>query len=63
MADLIDIANDRVQDTVTQEELRIRAEASKFVKGAPGDCELCGRWSGRLVEGACAPCRDKWGLK
>lgn len=27
--------------------------------GTPGDCELCGEWSGRLVNGACAPCRDR----
>ena len=28
--------------------------------GKPGDCDLCGEWSGRLVRGACAPCRDKY---
>ncbi len=63
MADEIDIANDRVQRAVEQEERRIREEAAKFDPGKPGDCELCGHWSGRLVQGACAPCRDKWGLK
>lgn len=30
--------------------------------GKPGDCDLCGEWSGRLIEGACAPCRDLHGL-
>lgn len=24
-----------------------------------GDCDLCGEWSGRLVGGVCAPCRDR----
>lgn len=33
-----------------------------FPPGDPGDCELCGRWSGRLIGGACAPCRDKYRL-
>lgn len=30
--------------------------------GNSGDCEICGEWFGRLVGGACAPCRDKHGL-
>lgn len=30
--------------------------------GAPGECELCGEWSGHLVRGACAPCRDRYKL-
>lgn len=27
--------------------------------GTAGDCDLCGEWSGRLINGVCAPCRDK----
>ena len=23
------------------------------------DCDLCGEWSGRLIAGSCAPCRDR----
>ena len=30
--------------------------------GTPGECELCGEWSGRLIGAACAPCRDKYKL-
>jgi hypothetical protein len=30
--------------------------------GVPGDCDFCGEWSGRLIEGACAPCRDRYKL-
>ena len=63
MADEIDIANDRIEAELSNEQARIRAEAAKFEPGKPGDCDLCGRWSGRLVKGACAPCRDKWGLE
>ena len=29
-------------------------------EGVAGDCDLCGEWSGRLIDGACAPCRDKY---
>ena len=27
-----------------------------------GQCELCGDWFGDLREGACAPCRKRYGL-
>lgn len=59
MADEIDSANDIAQaerDRATR-EAQIRAEQIPI--GAPGDCDFCGEWSGRLVGGACAPCRDK----
>lgn len=63
MADEIDISNDRIEAELSNEQARIRAEAAKFDPGKPGDCELCGEWSRRLVKGVCAPCRDKWGLE
>lgn len=34
----------------------------KMDPGTPGDCEVCGYWSSRLVQGACAPCRDQFKL-
>lgn len=37
-------------------------QAAHIETGAPGECELCGEWSGRLVRGACAPCRDRYKL-
>lgn len=37
-------------------------KARQIPKGEPGECDFCGEWSGRLVNGACAPCRDKRGL-
>lgn len=44
-------------------EAAIRAASGKPLDpGVPGDCELCGEWSGRLIEGACAPCRDRYKL-
>ncbi len=30
--------------------------------GNPGECCMCGEISGRLVQGACSPCRDKYKL-
>lgn len=40
----------------------VRRAAADMPKGEPGDCELCGGWSGRLVRGVCAPCRDRFKL-
>ena len=40
----------------------VREVASKIPDGAPGDCDMCGEWSGRLVNGVCAPCRDRYGF-
>jgi hypothetical protein len=54
---------DRAQETtdrLTEESLRkARDRSLQIPKGQPGDCDLCGYWSGRLVKGVCAPCRDK----
>ena len=67
MADEIDLSNDRIlHDTdrevariADREVARIAEEAAKIPPGEPGDCDLCGEWSGRLVGGVCAPCRDR----
>lgn len=37
----------------------IRTASKPLEPGYQGECELCGEWSGRLVRGACAPCRDR----
>ena len=55
MADEVDIANDNIE-----RELALRlAQVKPVPVGEPGDCDLCGEWSGRLILGVCAPCRDK----
>lgn len=56
MSDEIDDANARADLML---EASIRAASKPLAAGKPGDCDLCGEWSGRLVGGACAPCRDK----
>lgn len=62
MADEIDRAQDAVQDFSERSIQQAKAKAAQMPKGNPGDCELCGEWSGRLVQGVCAPCRDKHNL-
>lgn len=59
MADDIDRAQAREQ---ADRESAIRAAAKPLPAGKPGPCDLCGEESMRLIEGACAPCRDRYGL-
>lgn len=57
--DEVDRANEHAE---TQLEQAIAAARGDLVVGVAGECELCGEWSGRLINGACAPCRDKYGI-
>lgn len=43
MADDIDLANDRV---LTETSALIAAASADLPVGHPGDCDLCGEWSG-----------------
>jgi hypothetical protein len=62
MADDIDRANDKAAAQHAAAEAEVRYQAQHMAPGEPGDCELCGEWSARLVGGACAACRDKYRL-
>lgn len=56
--DDVDISGPKMEiiDNAAIDEVRKKAAAIPV--GRPGDCDFCGEWSGRLVDGACAPCRD-----
>ena len=60
MSDEVDLANEQAEKRL---ELLIKQASKPLVKGVPGDCDLCGEWSGRLVEGCCSPCRDRYKIK
>lgn len=61
MTDEIDIAQFQ-ERMVTENAIRQVRKNAEMQQGEPGDCEMCGEWSGRLVMGACARCRDKYHL-
>ena len=56
--DIVDLA----QIEIEREEDRRKRERYELPEGKEGECDMCGEWSGRLVEGVCAPCRDKYKL-
>lgn len=62
MADDADKADGLIQNRVDSGVEAVRKAAQGMPEGKPGDCDLCGEWSGRLVRGVCAFCRDKYKL-
>jgi hypothetical protein len=61
-SDNLDLASERTQQAVDAAVAQVQNRAAAIPQGEPGDCELCGGWSARLVCGACAPCRDRYKL-
>lgn len=55
MADAADRAQ-QTTDLITNNQ--INNARADIAPGKPGECDDCGEWTGRLIEGICAPCRD-----
>ena len=62
MPDEIDQQQTRDEILEAAQRKIISDAAARILVGVEGECELCGEWSGRLVRGVCAPCRDKYKL-
>jgi len=62
MADVIDQGCEREQLDRDLALQATRTAVAQIPVGHPGDCDLCGEHSMRLVLGACAPCRMKYRL-
>ena len=60
MADEADHANDHAY---LINETAVQAARAEIPKGKPGECEMCGGYSPRLVKGVCPPCRDEFNLE
>lgn len=41
---------------------RARLRAAEIPQGEPGECDYCGEYFTRLVNGACGRCRDEFKL-
>lgn len=62
MADICDLAQEVIEQQLQRDLHNAGVGSYELPPGKPGDCEYCGEWSGRLVEGACAPCREHYRL-
>lgn len=58
-----DMSDGRILALVDEGVAAASRAAAGIPTGTPGECDLCGEWCGRLVQGACARCRDRWNLK
>jgi hypothetical protein len=58
MSDIIDQMDER-NEPITALQLAAARANAQIPAGVPGDCDFCGDWFGRLVKGACVPCREK----
>ena len=59
MADEADKTADRMEIEDAANIAAIRRKAAEIPKGKPGECDLCGEDMPRLINGVCAPCRDR----
>jgi hypothetical protein len=62
MSDEVDTAQEYIERVEAAALKQVQAKRLSQPVGEPGDCDLCGEYMVRLVEGACAPCRDKYKL-
>lgn len=62
MADDADRAQVDIDKLAISDVERVRSRAALIPKGEPGECKMCEEHSLRLVNGHCAPCRDKYKL-
>lgn len=60
MADEADLASAREEEM--RQEALAKHQGFVLTPGTEGECERCGVRSRRIVNGACAPCRDKYRL-
>lgn len=62
MSDEVDTANDHIEREEAAALKAVQAKRLAQPVGSPGDCDLCGEYMVRLVNGACGFCRDKYKL-
>ena len=60
MADEADKSDAGINDVVSDAIGRASRFVAEIPEGKPGECDGCGEWAGRLVDGCCAPCRDRY---
>ena len=60
MPDEIDRAQQRQEEFL---DSAISGARGDIPAGVPGECSRCGEQFGRLVGGACVPCRERYKLK
>ncbi len=60
--DDIDKAGDHIDKTDEAAIAAVRKAAANIPAGKPGECDGCGEYKARLVDGMCGRCRDEFRL-
>lgn len=61
LVDVLDLAARNTDRERSFEVAEIRKRAASIPVGEPGDCEECGQYFTRTVDGYCGRCRDLLG--
>jgi hypothetical protein len=62
MSDEADRADYFIESVIDDHVKEAMRKAAEIPKGNPGECDGCGEWFGRLVDGYCGRCRDRYNL-
>ena len=62
MSDIADVANKVVDEELKRALLKAKQDAAQFDPGRAGECDNCGIYFERVVNGYCGRCRDKLGI-
>ena len=58
--DEADMSDQRIEESISDGINEASRAVAAMPKGEPGECSGCGNESLRLVNGYCAPCRDRY---
>ena len=62
-SDLIDRADYFIESVIDDHVKDAMRRASEIPAGNSGDCDICGEYFSRLVNGCCGFCRDKFKIR
>lgn len=62
-SDPIDRADYFIESVIDDHVKDAMRRASEIPAGNSGDCDICGEYFSRLVNGCCGFCRDRFGMK
>ncbi len=61
--DEADTADRYIESVIDDHVAAAMRKAAEIPVGNPGECDCCGQYFSRLVNGACGYCRDKYHLE
>lgn len=63
MADEADRSEYFIESVIDDHVKEAMRKSLEIPIGNPGECSYCGEFNERIVNEACSPCRDRYGLR